>query len=74
MNVGAMFQFYLPPRQKNFSLWGTCSKNCLNAAHGSDEETDLKIFAAFAHGHQFMTDLALIKARVEVSMSTICEN
>ena len=50
--------FYLPPKQKEFSLWGTCSHHCLEAAGLEDKIT---VFAGMAHGHRHLKDLTLSK-------------
>ena len=50
--------FYLPPKQKEFSLWGTCSNHCLEAA-GNDN--NITLFAGMAHGHKYLKSLTLSK-------------
>ena len=55
---GASWMFYLPPKQKEFSLWGTCSNHCLEAAGLEDKIT---VFAGMAHGHRHLKDLTLSK-------------
>ena len=61
MNLGASWMFYLPPKQEKFSLWGTCSRDCLSHASGQADEFEFNIFAAFAHGHRHLTDLTVSK-------------
>ena len=61
MSLGASWMFYLPPKQENFSLWGTCSRDCLSRASGQKDEFKFNIFAAVAHGHPYLTDLTVSK-------------
>merc|ERR1712131_324388 len=58
ISSGASWMFYLPPKQKEFSLWGTCSNHCLEAAGLEDKIT---VFAGMAHGHRHLKDLTLSK-------------
>ena len=58
--TGATWMFYLPPKQKDFSLRGTCSGSCLKAAKLNDTD-EITIFAGMAHGHTHMTSLKLSK-------------
>ena len=55
---GASWMFYLPPKQNEFSLWGTCSNHCLEAA-GNDN--NITLFAGMAHGHKYLKSLTLSK-------------
>ena len=51
--------FYLPPKQKKFSLWGTCSKHCLDAVRIYRD--NITLFAGMAHGHKYLKSLTLSK-------------
>ena len=62
--TGATWMFYLPPKQEDFSLRGTCPGNCLKAAK-LNASNEITIFAGMAHGHTHMTNLKLSK---------VCEN
>ena len=70
MNLGASWMFYLPPKQEKFSLWGTCSRDCLSHANGQND-FEFNIFAAFAHGHRHLTDLTLSKVSKNSKNETV---
>ena len=53
--------FYLPPAQESFKLYGSCNKECLQAAAGIDTNYNLTIFAASSHGHMYMQQQKLSK-------------
>jgi len=73
MNLGASWMFYLPPRQEQFSLWGTCSRDCLASANDNSKEFEFNIFAAFAHGHRHLTDLTLSKVSTDSKNRTLAK-
>ena len=68
--TGATWMFYLPPKQTDFSLRGTCSGKCLKAAHLNDTN-EITVFAGMAHGHTHMTELKLSKVSEDGNVTEI---
>merc|ERR1712227_650608 len=66
LSLGATWMFYLPPNQENFSLYGSCNKECLAAAATLSEFENgekIKIFAASSHAHKYATSIKLSQIR-----------
>ena len=53
--------FYLPPAQESFKLYGSCNKECLQAAAKNENDYNMTIFAASSHGHMYMQKQKLSK-------------
>ena len=68
--------FYLPPAQESFKLYGSCNRECLQAAAGNENDYNMTIFAASSHGHMYMQKQKLSKitdgqeVQVRVTSST----